>query len=84
MSPEEQKYYETYFDLFMSDGWKQFIEEINEILDGHSIERIKDEKHLAFVKGERDALFRVRRFETGIRTAYDVLQEQSYAEAIRL
>jgi len=76
LSPEEQKYYETYFDLFMTDGWKQFIEEINEILDRHRIEDIKNETHLAFVKGERDALFRVRRFETGIKTAYDVLQEQ--------
>jgi len=76
LSPEEQKYYETYFDLFMTDGWKQFIEEINEILDRHRIEDIKNETHLAFVKGERDALFRVRRFETGIKSAYDVLQEQ--------
>jgi len=74
LSPEEQKYYETYFDLFMTDGWKQFIEEINDILDRHRIEDIKNETHLAFVKGERDALFRVRRFETGIKTAYDVLQ----------
>jgi hypothetical protein len=76
LSPEEQKYYETYFDLFMTDGWKQFMEEINEILDRHRIEDIKNETHLAFVKGERDALFRVRRFETGIKSAYDVLQEQ--------
>ena len=79
MSPEEQKYYETYFDLFMTDGWKQFIEEINEILDRHRIEDIKNETHLAFVKGERDALFRVRRFETGIKTAYDVLQGRDNA-----
>ena len=76
MSPEEQKYYETYFDLFLTDGWKQFIEEINEMIDRHRIEDIKNETHLAFVKGERDALFRVRRFETGIKTSYDVLQGQ--------
>jgi hypothetical protein len=73
LSPEVNKYYDNYFDLFATDGWKQFIEEINEILDKHRIEDIKDEKHLAFVKGERDSLFRVRRFEQGIRTAYDVL-----------
>ena len=79
MSPEEQKYYETYFDLFMTDGWKQFIEEINEILDRHRIEDIKNETHLAFVKGERDALFRVRRFETGIKSTYDVLQGRDNA-----
>ena len=79
MSPEENKYYDNYFDLFATDGWKQFIEEINESLDRHRIEDIKNETHLAFVKGERDALFRVRRFETGIRSAYDVLQGQNNA-----
>ena len=31
MSPEQQKYYDTYFDLFLSDGWKQFIKEVDEV-----------------------------------------------------
>jgi len=79
LSPEENKYYDNYFDLFASDGWKQFIEEIQEILDKYRIEDIKNETHLAFVKGERDALFRLRRFEGGIRRAYDVLQENENA-----
>ena len=79
MSPEEQKYYETYFDLFLHPGWKQFVEEINDILDNHRIEDIKNESHLAFVKGEREALFRVRRFETGRKSAYDVLMRQNDA-----
>ena len=79
MSPEENKYYDNYFDLFATKGWKQFIEEVNEILDRHRIEDIKSESQLSFVKGERDALFRVRRFEQGIKTAYDVLQGQNNA-----
>ena len=79
LSPEENKYYDNYFDLFATDGWKQFIEEIDEILDRHRIEDIKTESQLSFVKGERDALFRVRRFETGIRSAYDVVQGQDNA-----
>jgi hypothetical protein len=73
LSPEENKYYDNYFDLFATDGWKQFVEEINDILGKHRIEDIKNEQHLAFVKGERDALFRIRRFEQGIKSAYDVL-----------
>jgi hypothetical protein len=73
LSPEENKYYDNYFDLFVTDGWKQFIDEINDILDKHRIEDVKNEQHLAFIKGERDALFRIRRFEQGIKTAYDVL-----------
>lgn len=71
MTPEEQKYYETYFDLFALDGWKQFIEEIREIVDNQRIEDIKDGEHLQYIKGERNALKRVLRFEGGIRGAYD-------------
>ena len=30
MDTELQKYYENYFELFSSDGWKQLIEEVIE------------------------------------------------------
>jgi len=75
LSPEEQKYYENYLDLFIHQGWKQFEEELTEILDNYRIEDIKDEKHLAFVKGERSAFFRMRRFANGIKYTYERMQE---------
>ena len=31
MTIDEQKYYDNYFDLFSSKGWKQLIEELKEI-----------------------------------------------------
>ena len=34
LTPEEEKYYETYFDLFLGEGWKQFVQEIEDIIDG--------------------------------------------------
>lgn len=76
MTPEEEKYYETYFDLFMSEGWKQFIQEIEDIIDGYRIEDIKDEKHLNSVKGQLQMLQRVAKFERSIRNAYDYSQER--------
>lgn len=79
MSPEDQKYYDNYFDLFANDGWKQFKDEITEILDNHRIEDIKNEAHLAFVKGERDGLRRVLRFETAITMAYESIVERENA-----
>lgn len=33
MSPELQKYYDKYFDLFASEGWKQFIEDVKKESD---------------------------------------------------
>ena len=75
MSPEIEKYYENYFDLFITDGWKQLIEEITQILDGHDIDSIKDEKELALLQGERVSLKRLASFETNIRNSYDYILE---------
>jgi hypothetical protein len=76
LTPEEQKYYETYFDLFIQDGWAQFIGEIRDIVANQRIEDIKDGEHLQYIKGERNALKRVLTFENGIRSAYDYHMER--------
>jgi hypothetical protein len=73
---EEEKYYETYFTLFSQEGWKEFRAEIKSILDNYRIEDIKDQAHLSYVKGERNAFYKVLQFENGIRTAYDMIKER--------
>lgn len=73
MSPEEQKYYENYFDLFLTSGWKQFVQETKETLDSHSIDDIKNEKNLSHLQGQRVALLNIIRFETGIQNAFEEL-----------
>ena len=72
MSPEEQTYYENYFDLFLTDGWKQFVAEAQDLLDSFVIEDIKDSTDLAYVKGQRNSLLNIVRFETGIKNAFDM------------
>ena len=72
MSPEDEKYYENYLDLFLHAGWKQFVEEAEELLDSYVIEDIKDEIDLAFVKGQRSSLLNITRFETGIKNAIEM------------
>ena len=73
MSPEEQKYYENYFDLFLTDGWKQFVQESKDILDSHSIDDLKNEKDLFQLQGQRVVLLNIIRFETGIQNAFEEL-----------
>jgi|TARA_B100001939_G_C16890163_1_gene595013 hypothetical protein len=75
LSPENEKYYENYLDLFLHEGWKQFVEEAQDLLDAFEIEDIKDEIDLAFVKGQRNSLLNITRFETGIRNAIDMESE---------
>ena len=77
MSPENEKYYENYLDLFLHEGWKQFVEEAQDLLDAFEIEDIKDEIDLAFVKGQRNSLLNITRFETGIRNAIEMESEDA-------
>ena len=75
MTKEEEEYYDAYFDMFHTTGWKQFIDEINDIINGFRIEDIKDEKHLSLVQGQLQMLTRTANFEDGLRNTYDDLTE---------
>ena len=72
MSPEEEVYYENYLTLFLQPGWKQFVAEAEELLNSYQIEDIKNNEDLFFVKGQRNSLLNIVRFETGIKNAFDM------------
>lgn len=72
MSPEDEKYYENYLDVFLTEGWKQFIQEAKDLVDSFKIDEIKNEQDLFFVKGQINTLMNVINFETGIRNALDM------------
>ena len=72
MSPEEEKYYENYLDLFLHEGWKQFVKEAQDILDSQTIEDVKSEKELFLLQGQRTTLLNIVRFETGIKNALEM------------
>lgn len=72
MSPEEEKYYENYLSLFLHPGWQQFVSEAQDLLDSYSIEDIKNNEDLFFVKGQRNSLLNIVRFETGIKNAFEM------------
>ena len=77
MTPDEEKYYERYFDLFLTSGWKQFIEEMTDASSTYRLEDIKDTEHLYRSQGELSVLKRLLSFEEGIRNAYDYVLEQT-------
>lgn len=77
MSPELQEQYDYYFEMFRTNGWKQFIEDMTDVFDNYFIEDIKDELELYKIKGERKVLNQIINFETSVRTAYDQLVEDT-------
>lgn len=58
-----EKYFDDARELFMCEGWKTFIAEIQAAVDNCRIENIQDEKAFRQVKGELDALHRILGYE---------------------
>ncbi len=71
MTPELEKYYENYFDLFMSPGWRQFKEEAQDGYEALNVEKCKDWDSFLVTKTRREQLNNILNFEHLIRVAYD-------------
>ena len=80
MTPELQKYFDSYFDLFLTDGWKQFIEDVKESADSFDIRYVQSESDLKFVQGQLLILDRLINWESGIRNTFDTVLEEEKEE----
>ena len=72
MDKETQDYFDRYFDLFASHGWKQFIEDMedNRTLMSDLL-TIKDANDLYYRKGQLEVLNRIVNFQLAIENAYE-------------
>ena len=77
MDKELEKYYENYFDLFASQGWKQFIEdmEANRLLMS-DIRQVRDADSLHFHKGQLNIVDKIVGFENAIELAWKEMQPE--------
>lgn len=72
MTPELEKYYNIYFDLFRSEGWKQLIEELTQnAVVINSVEATKDVDDMYFRKGQLNVLAHVINLETAVNNGFD-------------
>ena len=78
MSPQEQrKYYETYFNLFLTDGWKQLIEDVEDsaqTVERSTVYNANTERELHHAKGSLMVYNYLLRLEESLRDAYDILE----------
>lgn len=77
MKPELQKYYEARFDMMASQGWKDFIEDIQNMVNSYDkVERIKAVEDLYFTKGQLDILNWVINLQETSSEAYKELSDE--------
>lgn len=74
LDQETQQYYDNYFTLFSTDGWKQLIEELKQnALVINSVEATKDANDLYMRKGQINVLAYILNLEATTNTNYDEL-----------
>lgn len=78
MDRELQEYYEKLLELFSTDGWKQFMEDIGDNLEIlGDITTIPDENQFWFRKGQVEAVQRVLSYEQSIVNSYEDFQREA-------
>jgi hypothetical protein len=75
---ETQQYYDNYFTLFSTDGWKQLIEELKQnALVINSVEATKDTNDLYMRKGQINVLAYILNLESTTNANYDELDKDN-------
>ena len=72
MDKELEQYFNNFFDLFRSEGWKQLIKDLKENGEViNNIELAKDEQDLFFKKGQLNVIGTILNLETSINNSYE-------------
>jgi hypothetical protein len=78
MNQELQKYYEDRFSMMATDGWKELIIDIDNMIESlNNISVIPDEKTLMFRKGELSILTWLKTLKEVSEKAYEELNEKN-------
>lgn len=72
MNQETQTYYDNYFNLFATDGWKQLVQEFSDnAAPINSVEAVKDSNDMYFRKGQLNVLAHLINMENIVTTNYE-------------
>ena len=71
LTKEEDEYYNNYFDMFNSKGWKQLVEELNvNLVNVNSVQATKDVDDMYCRKGQLNVLNSIVNLDDSIDAAY--------------
>ncbi|MGH9992843.1 MAG: hypothetical protein ACREAZ_09390 [Nitrososphaera sp.] len=74
MTQEDQKYFDVYLELFDSEGWRQFIQDLSgsvSDLERNGLASAKGNKSLYRLKGKLEGFTFVLNFEDAIKRALE-------------
>jgi hypothetical protein len=72
-----EKYYNSYLELFMTDGWKQFKEDTENVIKSINLLALEDAKQLHLAQGQMEILNWILDCETSVKNSYETLQSET-------
>lgn len=71
MDKQLEQYFNNYFDLFGTDGWKQLMEELNNNAVGvNNLQATKDSEDMYFRKGQLNVLASILNLQNTIEASH--------------
>lgn len=67
----EQKYYENYFNLFVSEGWKQFLQDVTEQHDAIELLNAKNWDEFLVMKTSKQFFKNIINFELMLKMHFE-------------
>ena len=81
LEPEVEQYYNSYSELFMQEGWEQFMTDVQQAVDTIQILAIQDAKELHLAQGQLQVFQRLLTWQDSITNTYEAaLEEANYTE----
>lgn len=78
MTPELEKYYNERFSMMATQGWKDLLEDIDNMANAlNNITTVQDEKDLMFKKGELSILTWLKTLREVSERAFEELNEKN-------
>ena len=79
LEPEVEQYYNNYFELFMLEGWEQFMNDVTQAVATIQIPAIKDAKAFHLAQGQLQEFQRLLTWQDSITNTYEsALEEANY------
>lgn len=75
-------YFDNYLDLFQHPGWKQLMQETQEVFDTLSYDSCRDHKDFLSVQAARQQLQKLLKFEDLIKLSLQQLEEEVQDDSV--
>lgn len=74
LEKELEEYYNNYLDLFMTEGWKQFEEDTNNVKESINMLSLENAKGLHLAQGQMHILNWVLDWKDSVKNSYESLK----------